>query len=105
MRRRRKVFTNSLPLRRTTPMAASSIRREILQRAVTLMGAEELARSLEVPVPLVHEWECGDCLMPDMIFLDLVDLLDGRTATQWNRPKRSTSASLGPTRIPPKRGP
>ena len=61
---------------------AGTIKQEILRRALALVGAEELSRSLRVPVPLIHEWECGDCLMPDMAFLDLVDLLDERTAAR-----------------------
>ena len=52
-------------------------KKNLLQRASTLLGREELARRLGVPPELLAAWIAGDATMPDGQLLRLARVLDG----------------------------
>ena len=51
-------------------------KQELLKRAAELVGREELAARLNVPVTLLDVWMRGLATMPDRKLLPLADLLD-----------------------------
>jgi DNA-binding transcriptional regulator YdaS (Cro superfamily) len=54
----------------------STTKRHLLQRAVELMGREQLAARLGIPETLLDAWIRGDVTMPDGKLLVLAAVLD-----------------------------
>ena len=51
----------------------------LLKKAAELVGQENLAARLKVPVPLLQAWIAGHGTMPDRTASQLVDFLAGKT--------------------------
>ncbi len=62
---------------------SDATKQQLLRKAVGLMGMEELAAGLSVPVNLVDAWITGKASMPDKTLLLLADLLD-----KFGRPEK-----------------
>jgi hypothetical protein len=58
-------------------------KRNLLGRAVKLLGKEELAKRLNIPTPLFDDWVRGDATMPDGKLMELA-----RTMDQLSREKK-----------------
>jgi hypothetical protein len=54
---------------------AETTKQQLLRRAVTLVGVEELAVALKAPASLVEAWMHGQASMPDRKLLLLTDFL------------------------------
>jgi len=54
----------------------SSTRQELLRKAVRLIGREELAEKLGVPMHLLDAWINGQASMPDRKLVQLAKVLD-----------------------------
>jgi len=55
----------------------------LLRKAAQLMGREQLAASLKVPVSLLDAWISGHAAMPDRTLIVLADILD-----KFGRPEK-----------------
>ena len=64
---------------------AETTKQELLQRAVELMGREELARRLKVPGHLLDAWLQGQASMPDGKLMMLAVILDASAANPLRR--------------------
>jgi hypothetical protein len=53
-------------------------KQQLVRRAAKLVGAQELAIELRVPLALLEAWINGHASMPERKFLALADLLDRR---------------------------
>lgn len=51
-------------------------RQDLLRKAVTLIGREELAEKLGVPTHLLDAWIDGKASMPDRKLVQLANVLD-----------------------------
>jgi hypothetical protein len=51
-------------------------KRNLLGRAVKLLGKEELAKRLNIPTPLFDDWVRGDATMPDGKLMELARTMD-----------------------------
>ena len=51
-------------------------KRNLLGRAVKLLGKEELAKRLNIPTPLFDDWVRGDSTMPDGKLMELARTMD-----------------------------
>ena len=60
----------------TFPPAVQTTRRELLRKAVKLIGQEELAEKLGVPTHLLEAWMNGKASMPDRKLVQLANVLD-----------------------------
>jgi hypothetical protein len=58
-------------------------KRNLLGRAVKLLGKEELAKRLNIPTPLFDDWVRGAATMPDGKLMELA-----RTMDQLSREKK-----------------
>jgi hypothetical protein len=54
----------------------TAAKKNLLERASTLLGREELARRLGVPAQLLEAWIAGDATMPDGQLMRLARVLD-----------------------------
>ena len=55
---------------------ADTTKQNLLRMAAQRLGAEELARRLNIPESLLTAWMSGHASMPDRKLLVLADLLD-----------------------------
>jgi len=70
--------------KRSAPAAMpDTTKQELLRKAALLMGREQLAASLKVPVPLLDAWISGHAAMPDRQLIILADILD-----RFGRPEK-----------------
>jgi len=67
----------------------AATKRQLLERATTLWGREELARRLNVPSTLLEAWVRGDITMPDGKLMDLARVLDNMSREERGISKRS----------------
>jgi hypothetical protein len=51
-------------------------KRGLLERAVKLLGKDELAKRLNIPPSLFDDWVRGDATMPDGKLMDLARTMD-----------------------------
>jgi hypothetical protein len=58
------------------PFDLNATKRGLLERAVKLLGKEQLARRLNIPTTLFDDWVRGDATMPDGKLMDLARTLD-----------------------------
>ena len=54
----------------------TATKQHLLERAAKLLGHDELARRLNVPVALLKAWMSGDTTMPDSQLLNLAHVMD-----------------------------
>ena len=52
------------------PFDLNATKRGLLERAVKLLGKEQLARRLNIPTTLFDDWVRGDATMPDGKLMD-----------------------------------
>jgi hypothetical protein len=51
-------------------------KRNLLGRALKLLGKQELAKRLNIPTPLFDDWVRGDATMPDGKLMELARTMD-----------------------------
>jgi hypothetical protein len=51
-------------------------KRHLLQRAMKLLGRDELARRLNIPTSMFDDWIRGDATMPDGKLMELARTMD-----------------------------
>ena len=56
---------------------ADTTKQELLRRAATLVGVEQLATALKVQPSLLEAWMTGRAAMPDRKLIVLAEFLDG----------------------------
>lgn len=54
---------------------AENTKQQLLRKAVALLGRDELARRVNVPVTLLDAWIRGHASMPDRKLVALADIL------------------------------
>lgn len=65
-----------MPIVQYSRPAMQSTRQDLLRKAVTLIGREELAVKLGVPTHLLEAWMNGQASMPDRKLVQLANVLD-----------------------------
>jgi hypothetical protein len=58
------------------PFDLNATKRGLLERAVKLLGKEQLARRLNIPTSLFDDWVRGDATMPDGKLTELARTMD-----------------------------
>jgi hypothetical protein len=51
-------------------------RQTLLERAVTRLGRDQLAKALNIPVHLLDAWISGHASMPDRKVIDLANIIE-----------------------------
>jgi hypothetical protein len=60
-------------------------KRQLVERAVKLLGREQLARRLNVASTLVESWVSGDAILPDGKLRELARVLDSASReSRWS---------------------
>jgi hypothetical protein len=58
------------------PFNLDATKRGLLERALKLLGKEQLARRLNIPTALFDDWVRGDATMPDGKLMELARTMD-----------------------------